>query len=108
MSILSRLNPATPSARLTLVLLVILLVLQFRVWFGEGSLEEVTALKRRIDQQAAEIDQLQARNQQLLNEVQFLKQGTEGVEHMARSELGMIREGETFYMVVDDADEQTE
>ncbi len=92
----------SPTTRLTLVLVVILLGLQMRVWFGEGSLEEVTALSRRIEQQQSHIEALEKRNQQLLNEVEYLKQGTRGIEHMARSELGMIKKGETFYMVVDD------
>ncbi|MEW7980700.1 MAG: cell division protein FtsB [gamma proteobacterium symbiont of Phacoides pectinatus] len=82
----------------TLVLL--LLVLQYRLWVGEGSLAEVHLLKREIAAQQDELATLRERNRALEAEVLDLKQGLQAIEERARSELGMIREGEIFYQVV--------
>lgn len=74
--------------------------LQYRLWAGEGSLAEVKALKGEIAHQAIEIEQLRARNRALLAEVQNLKQGVDALEERARTELGMVKEGETFFQLV--------
>ena len=88
--------------RLALLVLVgIFLVLQYRLWVGEGSLAEVNNLERQIARQQLELEELQERNQMLRAEVEDLRQGLEAVEARARGELGMIREGETFYQVIE-------
>ncbi|OQX43248.1 MAG: hypothetical protein B0D83_01670, partial [Candidatus Sedimenticola endophacoides] len=76
----------------TLVLL--LLVLQYRLWVGDGSLAEVHLLKREIAAQRDELATLRERNRALEAGVLDLKQGLQAIEERARSELGMIREGE--------------
>jgi cell division protein FtsB len=86
---------------LLLTLLLILLVLQYRLWVGEGSLAEVHQLKKEIESQKADLERLRERNRALQAEVQDLKQGLEAIEERARSELGMIREGETFYQIIE-------
>ncbi|OQX40656.1 MAG: hypothetical protein B0D82_02930, partial [Candidatus Sedimenticola endophacoides] len=73
----------------TLVLL--LLVLQYRLWVGDGSLAEVHLLKREIAAQRDELATLRERNRALEAEVLDLKQGLQAIEERARSELGMIR-----------------
>lgn len=83
------------------VLAILFVLLQFKLWFGEGSMKDVWALDDAIAAQAAENAQLKERNQTLAAEVVDLKQGHEAVEERARYELGMIREGETFYQIVD-------
>jgi len=83
------------------ILLVLFLWLQYRLWVGEGSLAEVHNLKREIEIQQQEVDALKRRNQVLEAEVRDLKRGTEALEERARSELGMIREGEVFYQIVE-------
>ena len=83
------------------ILVVAFVVLQYRLWVGEGSIAEVTDLQRRIERQQTEISQLQERNKMLALEVQELKSGLAIIEERARSEMGMIKEGETFYMVVE-------
>ena len=89
--------------RLLIVILVLLLAaLQYGLWVGEGSLAEVWRLRQDIEQQRAENDRLRTRNQELEAEVRDLKQGLEAVEERARSELGMAREGETFYQIVEE------
>ncbi len=84
---------------LGLVLLVGLF--QYQLWFGENGLREKNALESRIQEQVAENESLKARNQELATAVSGLKDGFEGIEERARHDLGMVREGETFYMTVD-------
>jgi len=81
------------------LLLVLVLVLQYRLWVGQGSLAEVSALKRDMEEQKLDIERLKSRNQALRAEVDGLKRGLDAVEALARSELGMIRDGETFYQI---------
>ncbi|MGD2081543.1 MAG: cell division protein FtsB [Chromatiales bacterium] len=81
------------------VLVVTLVVLQYRLWVGEGSFAEVRALQRDIAAQRSEIERMKRRNAALQAEVDDLKEGLEAVEARARSELGMIREGEVFYQI---------
>ncbi len=82
-----------------MLLLVLLVYLQSRLWFGEGSYAQASALHREIAAQREENDQLEQLNRQLRSEVFALKHGLDSVEARARHDLGMIREGETFYLV---------
>ena len=86
---------------LAVILIILLLLLQIRLWFGEGSQQEVWRIKKAVAAQQAENEKLRARNKALEAEVQNLKKGLEAVEERARSELGMIKEGETFYRVIE-------
>ncbi len=81
------------------LLLLLLAGLQYRLWFGEGNLPSVWQLQQTISQQQLEITKLKARNQALIAEVDDLKQGLSAIEERARSELGMIRRGETFFLL---------
>ncbi len=87
------------------ILLLLLAVLQYRLWVGEGSLAEVHALRQEIEGRKAELERLRIRNQALQAEVNDLKQGLEAIEERARSELGMIRQGEVFYQVIEPSTE---
>jgi cell division protein FtsB len=90
--------------RLVLLVLAILLGwLQYRLWYGSGGANEVSALDQQVAQQARQNAGLQARNDALAAEVADLKSGEAAIEERARSELGMIRPGETFYRVVERA-----
>lgn len=82
-------------------LAVLLVLLQFKLWFGEGSMKDVWRLEDAIEAQTSENRQLKERNQALAAEVADLKQGLEAIEERARIDLGMIKQGETFYQVVD-------
>ncbi|HHH46080.1 MAG TPA: cell division protein FtsB [Thiotrichales bacterium] len=86
---------------LPLLLGLLILALQYRLWVGEGSLAEVAALERAIREQQEENRRLERRNASLAAEVQDLRQGLEALEERARDELGMIRKGEIFYQVVE-------
>jgi len=88
--------------RTIIVILVVLLVLlQIQVWRQYG---QVAELERRVEAQRQENRQLAARNDALDAEVADLKSGLDAVEERARSELGLIREGEEFYLVVEPED----
>ncbi len=83
------------------LLLLAMLALQYRLWVGEGSLAEVAMLKRQLVQQRTELRDLQERNATLQAEVDDLKQGLAAIEARARSELGLIREGETYFQLLE-------
>ena len=86
-----------------IALLVLLLVLvQFRLWVGEESLAEVWRLRQAIEHQSSENVLFKGRNQRLEAEVRDLKNGLEAVEERARLELGMIRKDEIYFQIVED------
>ena len=88
--------------RLLLVVLVVTLaLLQYRLWVGEGGSRSVATLEDQVRQQSRENAGLGQRNDALAAEVEDLKSGEAAVEERARSELGMIKPGETFYRVVE-------
>jgi len=94
---------AVVSMKVVFIVLVVLLVsLQIRFWVGEGSMADLTRLRSKVAEQKAENDRLVERNQVLAAEVRALKEGTEGIEKRAREDMGMIKEGETFYLIVDE------
>jgi cell division protein FtsB len=82
------------------ILLLLLVALQFKMWFGEGGYRDVQRLAQRVDEQAEENEALAQRNRELQAEVEDLRQGLEAIEERARSELGLIKEDEEFYQVV--------
>ncbi len=87
-----------------LVLVTLLLLLQYRLWFGRGNLMEVQRFAEIKQLQMEENQRLSERNQSLAAEVRDLKQGLEAIEEKARSEMGMIKNNETFYQIIDEPD----
>lgn len=87
---------------LFLALLVLLLFLQFRLWVGEGSFAGVWRLNQDVAEQKLENTRLRERNEALDAEVQDLKQGLDAIEERAREELGMIKEDEIFYQIIEE------
>jgi cell division protein FtsB len=86
---------------LTAILLIMLLVLQYDLWVGEGSVSSVWRLKNAMRQQEQDNQHLVNRNRILEAEVHDLKQGLEAIEERARNEMGMIGKGETFFQIVE-------
>lgn len=86
---------------IALGLVVLLGLLQFRLWVGEGSLAQLHALKQQKTEDQAEVERLRARNQALIAEVESLKRGLEAIEERARHDLGMIQKGELFLQVIE-------
>ena len=85
---------------LATALIVVVLMLQYRLWLSADGVREVSRLSDAVKTQASENNELAARNQQLVAEVADLKAGMSAIEERARSELGMIGRNETFYQVV--------
>jgi cell division protein FtsB len=83
------------------VLILLLSGLQYRLWVGDGSLAQISQLKQQIAEQQGENERLLERNRILEAEVMELKQGMETVEERARQELGMLKEGETLYLLTE-------
>jgi cell division protein FtsB len=86
-----------------LLSIIILLVslLQYRLWYGNGGIEEIKALQQRLDDLKEQVEEKKERNEALYAEVEDLRKGQEALEERARDELGMIREGETFFQVLE-------
>ncbi len=89
------------------VLILILIALQYRLWFGDGSIQEVWRLNQESKQAKAEMLRLRGRNEALEAEVADLKSGLDAIEERARSELGMIDADEEFYQFVRERGAQT-
>ena len=81
------------------ILLVLLAVLQYRLWIAEGSIAEQQRLKQQVQQFIDENEQLRERNAVLEREVLELQTGNAGVEQRAREQLNLVREGETYYQL---------
>lgn len=87
--------------KVVFVLVVLLAMLQLRLWVGDGSIPNVHDLRAKVTAQTRENQALDARNTALEAEVASLKQGNAAIEGRARSELGMVQGDETFYLIVD-------
>ena len=83
------------------VLLVLLIWLQYKIWLQDGGIPEVIQLQQEIKVVKTEVQKLQERNSSLDAEVKDLKKGLDAIEERARSEMGMIKEGEVYYQVIE-------
>jgi cell division protein FtsB len=87
---------------LIFALLVVLVGLQSRLWLGEGSFAHVNTLQAKVSRKVAENSVKVQRNKILRAEIIELKRGLESIEEKARSEFGLIKEGETFFLLIED------
>jgi cell division protein FtsB len=85
---------------LAAALVVVIVLLQYRIWVSGDGVREVGRLKTAVALQRAQNGRLAERNRQLAAEVRDLKTGLDALEERARSDLGMIGPNETFYQVV--------
>lgn len=86
---------------LTLGLIAVVLLLQGPLWFGKGGWLRVRELERHVAEQREVNEGLRRRNAALDAEVRDLKQGYGAIEERARAELGMIRQDEIFFQVLE-------
>ena len=87
--------------------LFVLLILALWQWqFGDGGRQDLKQKQQQLDAQEAQINELKRRNDHLEAEVASLKTGLEAIEERARSELGMVKDGETFIQVVNPPEDQ--
>ncbi|MEX0943582.1 MAG: septum formation initiator family protein [Pseudomonadales bacterium] len=80
---------------------LVVIGLQVRLWIGEGSLAHAHALAERAETQRLANESKIQRNKVLRAEIKDLKNGFDAIEEKARSEFGMIKEGETFFLLVE-------
>ncbi|MFT2089813.1 cell division protein FtsB [Paraglaciecola sp. 2405UD69-4] len=84
----------------TLILFILFSTLQYRLWFGKNSITDFMNLKQEVATQVTLNSNLRQRNNLLKADIQDLKIGLEAAEERARNELGLIKEGETFYRIL--------
>ncbi len=87
--------------KIAFVLLALLIWLQYKIWLQDGGVPEVLQLQQEVEQVKGEVQQLQERNASLDAEVKDLKKGLDAIEERARSEMGMIKQGEVYYQVIE-------
>ena len=85
---------------LVIVLGVLLIAIQFPLWFGKGGWLRTWDLERQLETQRSVNSSLAARNAEVAAEVVSLREGREAIEERARHELNMVRDGEVFFQVV--------
>ena len=83
------------------VLLVLLIWLQYKIWLQDGGIPEVIQLQQEVEEVKTEVQRLHERNSSLDAEVNDLKKGLDAIEERARSEMGMMKEGEIYYQVIE-------
>ena len=82
------------------VLILVFIGLQYKLWFGDGSLSEVVQLTRELETQKSKLQELEERNRILEAQVLDLQNGLDAFEEKARNDLGMIKQGETFIQLI--------
>ena len=80
--------------------------MQVQLWFGSHGVFKLRSLEQAIEEQVRVNNELSNRNQQLNAEVIELKEGKEALEDRARSQLGLIKEGEVFYRIIPRPDDE--
>lgn len=83
-------------SRLTLGLFLLVLALQYPLWFGDSGWLKVWEYDQKLKLIEEENRKIKQKNAALEAEVRDLKGGHEAIEESARSELGMIKPGEIF------------
>ena len=86
---------------LIVVLILLITQLQYRLWLGDGGRHEVEEYQQQLDILTKEAKEKKERNDALYAEVLDLRKGEEAIEERARYELGMIKENETFFQVIE-------
>jgi cell division protein FtsB len=84
----------------TVVLIVLLVLIQYPLWWGHGGWLRVHELQQELAQQEQKNDDAKLRNERIEGEVQDLQNGTNAVEERARFEMGMVKDGEVFVQFV--------
>ena len=84
-----------------LVIAVLIGLLQYRLWYGNGGIKEIKAYQQELVELNKQVIEKKERNDALYAEVEDLRKGKEAIEERARNELGMMKEGETFFQVLE-------
>ena len=82
-----------------IILVLLLLVVQWQLWTGRGSVPDVAQLQEKLAEQKEANAKAALGNERLASEVNDLKEGLEMVEERARQELGMVKPNEVFVQI---------
>lgn len=86
---------------LTVALIFLLLFLQYKLWFADSNLFNVLDLDESVKTLRAHNNQLKDANEVIMNKIRTIREETQAIEKSARFDLGMIKEGEVFYRIVE-------
>ena len=84
---------------LTLILIIVFILLQIDIWLKDDGKKRTEELNQMINTHKQENKEMMIRNSELEQEIKDLKDGTEALEEKARTEMGMIKEGEELYLI---------
>ena len=85
---------------LGIVFVVLIIILQYRIWMGDNGMPEIEKLELQITEQSEQNRLLQEQNEMLRKEIQALRKNPELLEEIAREQLGLIKPNETFYRII--------
>ncbi|WAJ71169.1 cell division protein FtsB [Catenovulum adriaticum] len=83
-----------------IVLIVLLITLHYRLWFGDNAYSEHLEMTEKVASLTQANEALQLRNKIMMADIQDLKSGLDAIEEKARNELGLIKKDEVFYRIV--------
>lgn len=86
---------------IAVIILLLIVLLQYRLWLGDGSIAEIKAYQQELADMKKQAEEKRQRNAALYAEVLDLRKGQEAIEERARNDLGMIKENETFFQVLE-------
>ena len=82
-------------------LILVLASLQYKLWFSDSSVLKIDRLNKKLNTQMEQNNKLSARNRAIEADISELKSGDQALEEQARSDLGMVQQGETYYQFID-------
>lgn len=86
---------------ISFVIVLLIAHLQYRLWLGDGGIKQIEQYDQKLQELGLQVKEKKERNEQLYSEVLDLRKGQEAIEERARYELGMIKENETFFQVLE-------
>ena len=88
--------------KLFLFLVLLIAALQYRLWFGDGGIEEYRETLGRIEDLKREAELRRIRNAAVSADVGDLRDGTDAIEERARHDLGLVKPGETYVQIYEE------
>ncbi|MCX7114813.1 MAG: septum formation initiator family protein [Gammaproteobacteria bacterium] len=86
---------------MTFILLIVLAGLQYKLWFGDGSVRDLIKLQKKAEKQFIANQQFDEKNAGLVADIKELKNGHQALEEQARQTLGMVRDNEVYYQIIE-------
>lgn len=84
-----------------MILIIFLAVLQYQLWWGEGSIPSLHALKSKLTSKKEQFSLKKSQNYILIKQIHALKNNNNEIETMAREEYNMIKKDEVYFQIVE-------